>query len=533
MPSFRRKKVQSQGAGSALGVNLTKPNASIVSAAGTSRAIEPIVAAATIINGETGLYGAPFRINNSAWSQEAWRQYDVCGELHFATGWLASGVSRCRFIVSDKLPNGRLGAGSTDNQQVVDLLAGLLNDPDMQSEMLRMMAVNMTVVGDCYLLAEPDENDEYSAFTVLSIQEVALGIEPGWVLVNIGDGLPRRIDLSKSLLMRVHRPHPRRWWEADSPTRAALPILRELEELSKYLFATINSRLSGAGILGMPSEMTFPMPTGEVDPGQSQFMATLTEAMLAPIEDMSNPGAVVPIVIEAPQAALAGMTWITNPNGNLTTVVSELRTKAIERLALSLDLAPDTLFGTGNASRWGQWTIEEQSIKHHIEPILVLICGALNKGWLSPILEAAGIDPSKFQVWYDASDLVQRADQSTVALDVYDRGELSGAALRRETGFQESDLPSGDEAAIRDLLKVLTLSPMLGPAILPELAKLYGINIDMSSLMPPDGTPPVPTAPDKNSNPRDNKAPTEPKAAPKPPSKDGTTPEPGRANKAV
>ncbi len=526
---FRRQPPQ-QTPGSALGVQISSPVVPPhMSATGRSTSA-PIVAAATRIVEGTGINGAPFRINNTAWSQESWRQYDICGELHFATGWLASGVSRCRIIVADKDPSGKISSGSTKDADVVGLLAGLLNRPDVQAEMLRMAAVNLTVVGDFYLLAEPDETGQYSAWTVLSIQEVFLGIEPGWIIVNVGDGLPRRLDLNECLLMRVHRPHPRRWWEADSPTRAALPILRELEELSKYLFATINSRLAGPGILGLPAEMTHPMPSGDVIPGQSAFMTVFTEAITTAIDDMSHPAALVPIIIEAPAQALAGIQWITNPNGNLTTVISDLRTKAIERLALSLDLAPDTLFGTGNASRWGQWTIEEQSIKHHIEPIVALVCAALNQGWLVPTLEAAGIDSSKYQIWYDASDLVQRADQGTVALDVYDRGELSGEALRRETGFSAADAPAGNEVQIKALLKILALAPQVAPALIPELAKLWGLDVDLDDLVPPtDGTPPQDNAPPKNSNPGDNTAPTKPKGAPKPPNKDGTPPEPGRA----
>lgn len=483
-----------------------------------------IVSAATrITSNRSGTLGAPFRINNSAWSTEAWRQYDVCGELHFATTWLANSTSRCRFVVSDKDDQGRVSSIPTKNVEVTALVKGLIANPGLQAELLRMATINMTIVGDGYLLGEVGDDGEFSRWTFLSIMEVSIGIA-NQIIVNTGDGLSREIDVNEVLLMRVHRPHPRKWWEADSPTRAALPILRELEELSKYLFATINSRLSGAGILGMPSEMTFPLPTQEILPGQSPFMSMLTDAFLRPIEDMSDPGAVVPIVIEAPREALAGITWITNPNGNLTTTVSDLRKAAIERLALSLDLSPDTLFGTGNASRWGQWTIEEQSIKFHIEPVMILLCGALNAGWLVPLLTAAGIDPSKFQVWYDASDLVQQADQATGALSLYDRGELSGAALRRETGFSEADAPEGVEANVRDLLKLVALAPTVGYLILPELAKLWGIEIDLSSIGPdPTGTPPQPEAPPENVEPRntDPEPPAQPKTTP---NKDGKQP---------
>jgi hypothetical protein len=468
--------------------------------------------------------GAPWRVNNSAWAQEAWRQYDVCGELHFAVTWLANSASRVKLTVVRKDGLGVLDASNTNDARVIELLRGLLANVSAQVELIRMSVINLTVPGDGWLLAETEPgSDEFTRWVFLSTQEVTIATANDRALINVGDGKPRFVVLDEVLLLRVHRPHPRMWWEADSPTRAALPVLRELEELSKYLFANINSRLAGPGILGIPSELTFPAPSGTVDPGQSNVMAFLTEAMLAPIEDMGHPGAVVPIVVEGPADLLKGIVWITNPNVNLTTVIAELRTKAIARLALTLDLSPETLLGSANSNHWGQWAIEEQSFKFHIAPVLALLTTALTEGYMRPVLEAAGIDPAEFQIWYDATDLVQRTDQGAAAMDLYDRGELSGEALLRETGFPASDMPTGKEADIRAILKAITIAPQAAGALLPELMKLYGIEVDLSVLIPPDpagGTPPQENIPEKN--PESRALPEAPKANQNPPKKNGT-----------
>jgi hypothetical protein len=462
--------------------------------------------------------GAPFRIINSAWAQEAWRQYDVCGELHFATTWLANSASRCKLTVVNKDDLGVLDASNTTDQQVIDLVKGLIGSVTIQGELIRMMTINLTIAGDCYLLGEVGPTGEFDRWTVLSIQELTIAGPQGYCIVNIGDGKPRRIMLEDVLLMRVHRPHPRQWWQADSPTRAALPVLREMEELSKYLFATINSRLSGAGILCIPSEMSFPNPLGGPANGASNFMDYLQEAMLAPIEDMSHPGAVVPITLEGPRDSLAAIHWIQNPNAHLTTTVAELRDKAIARLALTMDLAPEILLGSANANHWGQWAIEEQSFKFHIAPILTLMTTALTEGYLRPTLIAAGIDPDKYQIWWDATDLVQRPDQGSVALDLYDRGELSGVAVRRETGFPESDKPSGDEATARALLKVLALAPG-AMELIPPLMEALGLPPVQMVPPQPDGTPPDPETPDPNQPSRP--LPQAPKPVQNSPRKDG------------
>ena len=48
-------------------------------------------------------------------------------------------------------------------------------------------------------------------------------------------------------------------------------------------------------------------------------------------------------------------------------------------------------------------------------------------------------------MWYDPSEIVQRPDKSDDAVLLYDRMELNGSALRRETGFSEADAPTESE----------------------------------------------------------------------------------------
>lgn len=502
MPSFRNRRATGEPAADqpiVAAVSLRKPNS--------------IVAAATRMGRR--MPGSPMRIVHEEATAEAWRQYDICGELHFATTWLSNSVGRCRITINELDSNGRIGP-ETKDEEILSLFGGLLQNPGMQNEYLVNGTKNLTVAGDGWTLGESNpQTGLFDQWCFLSTREVSIGLD-GNAIVKDENGNPRTISLADNLLLRTHRPHPDYWQRADSPTKAALPILRELEELSKYLFATINSRLAGAGILGMPSEMSFPDPKTELQPGETPFMAVLAEGMLTPIEDMGNVAALVPIVIQAPRDALAGIQWITNPNGKLDTVIAALREAAIRRLALSLDLSPDTLFGSGNSSRWGQWTIEEQSIKFHIEPVMIILCSALTVGWLNSTLEAMElIKPGgkRYVFWYDAVDLIQRPDQGARALDMYDRGELSGDALRRETGFQPGDAPTGAEKEVRALLKVITTAPQVIDQLLPALLDALGLgHIEIVPITPPDGTPPQPGAPKPNSDSRPMPAPKKPRS---------------------
>lgn len=493
-----------------------------------------VVAAATRIQrkiqGANGSYlglTPTIRIPTEEWQIEAWRQYDLNSELHFATNWLANAVGLCRLTVVPVDKSGVIGP-PTQNQQVLDLATGILDDPVCQHQILGSLAINLTVAGDAYIIGTADEQGEYDDWIVLSAKEVTIGID-GQVTVNRGGGEVYSVDTNSALVIRVHRPHPRCWYEADSPTRPALPLLRELEELSKYLFATINSRLAGAGILALPSEMSFPSPTAEITPGESPFLSTLTEAFLAPIEDMTNPAALVPVVIEAPRDALGGIQWLVSPNSGLPEKIESLRERCIARLAVVLDMDVRALTGEGTTNHWGEWAIEEQSIKFHVEPLMVLICSAFTEGFLRPSLEAAGLDPEAWMFWYDPADLINRPSKGVDAKDLYDRGELSGAALRRETGFSELDAPLGSELCARALLKILTLAPTAAPALLPDLIRIMGLEacgVDPKNpaIAQPDGTPPGNPPPPPNKDPK--ALPPPPAVSPTSPRKDGKAPEP-------
>ena len=59
-------------------------------------------------------------------------------------------------------------------------------------------------------------------------------------------------------------------------------------------------------------------------------------------------------------------------------------------------------------------------------------------------MEALGYSESEINdtvVWYDVSHMIVRPNRSADAQVVYDKGELSGEALRRESGFDEGDAP--------------------------------------------------------------------------------------------
>ena len=170
--------------------------------------------------------------------------------------------------------------------------------------------------------------------------------------IDYGDGRQPITLTASDVVIRIWLPSPAKQIEADSPFRSLLPILSEIEWLTRHVFAQITSRLAGAGILMMPQSMTFPPPPApdgqEVVTANDaeSFMLALADAMLKPIEDPGSPSAMVPIVVTAPDDAIDKARLLTFWS-ELDAQSLQLRNEAIRRFALGMDLPPEQILGIG------------------------------------------------------------------------------------------------------------------------------------------------------------------------------------------
>lgn len=440
------------------------------------------------------------------WQAQAWYYFDTVGELRFGVGWVGNALSRCTLGVVEDQPDGE--PLTLDDGPAIETLDQLYGGEAGQSQMLAAFGLHLSVPGECYLIGEPDDEGGGDRWMIAAADEMSQRGST-WYL-DRGNG--KRPLADDALIIRVWRPHPRRWIHADSSVRAVLPVLREIEQLTKHVSATVDSRLAGAGVFAVPSEMTFASPVGDesteggndptvIDP----FLRTLTEAMVTPIEDRANASAVVPIVVKAPGALLASMQHITFSTP-LDANALALRTEAIRRLALGLDIPVEVVLGQGDSNHWSAWQIEESALKVHIEPLLELICAALTEEFLRPALTATGYDGdvNALHVVADTSDLRLRPDHSSQAMDLYDRLELDGEALRRETGFDEEDAPDDREVAAM-LLRRLALGTSTPEATIAAVqalgVDLYPAPSDSPELPAPAEQPVVTPPPVENRRP--------------------------------
>ncbi len=460
------------------------------------------------------------RIPTADWLPEVWRQHRINGELAAGARWLGSALSRCRLVPVKVDKTGQILGPATD-PRAIEIMAGFAGNPTRVAQLLRQFGTYMTIPGDSYIVAvagdAPDAGFEY--WCVHSTSEVK-NVGGGKFRVDTGDGNPKTYDAASTLLIRVYRPDPERQHQAESPAMTALPVLKEIEQLSKHIFAVIDSRLAGAGILLLPSEMDFPSPGDDIQPGETPFLALLSQAMMASIANRGDARAVVPIVAQAPKEALGGAQWLTSPASELTMIAADLRDRAIRRLAVNLDIPAEALLGTAGASHWAAWQIEEQGIKLYIEPTLMIICEAITTGYYRIALKEAGLDPDEYAVWFDASDLILRPNRGTDAKDAFDRGAISYSTLRRELGFSEQDAPQGEEKALRDIEVALKAAPQLGD----HLAKAIIHLLKLDKFVPEDDLLPVVPDPAGGTPPKEEKPPepnSDPTAPPTPGGRSG------------
>lgn len=410
--------------------------------------------------------------NTDGWQEEAWGYYDDLGEFRYGVEWVSAMLSRVRLYAARLEPGAdepvRAEAGTA-----VDMMTTLSGGVAGQAQLMSGFGTQLAVPGEGYLIGETVNGIEQWA--VRSIDEVRAARGHFEVIDENtpGNGSKWRPLGSDSLVTRVWRPHKRMHYLADSPARAARGKMRELELINRYIISQFLSRLASAGVVMFPSEITFPVREEFAD-APDPFMAEWIEIAAEAIRTPGTAAAVVPIPIKVPAEYVDKIKHI-DFTLQLDEKILDKRDSAIKGLATMLNMPAEVLLGMGDVNHWGAWQLEEGALKTHIAPEAELICQAITRGYLQPRLKASGVeDWANWVVWYDMSELTLRPDRSDDAFAAYDRLEISGAALRRETGFDEADAPTDEELksqALKVIIKTLpsgagsALSTLIGQQV--------------------------------------------------------------------
>lgn len=405
--------------------------------------------------------------NTEGWEQECWDYYDGVGELHYVAGQNGRSVAQARLFIAqyddDGIPReveGRCDAGIMSR----DLLGG----ETLSADLKWALGVQGMISGQSLITVSDDDGWEVYSDQDFKIDKQELRKSADKTAVSpylVDRGGQRKERLPKgTLVIHLWDRHPGRAWQVDSSTRPAIPYLRELCRLDQYVQSTLLSRIATAGILEVPQQAQTMAPPGvQVPEGMNPLMHMLATVGQANIQDPGSAAAVLPVMITMPEGASLNHTKL---EYELTTVVNEFREMNLRRVAMSMDMAPETMTGFSGVKYSNAEFIQSESIRTHVVRRVAAIASALTRAYVVPALG------EQYVVRWDLSDLEIQPDRTESAIALYDRGEIDGETLRLETGHRKGNPPEGEE-----LLRQLAYhAAKTNPELLPSLAPLLGLN---------------------------------------------------------
>ena len=427
------------------------------------------------------------------WQRAAWDFFDTIPEYHQGCAITGALVSRARLVVMERDAEGNWQP--TKNRYALEALDELFGGPEGQVEMLRQLGIHFSVAGEAWLMVPTvDENTDADDWQIAAATSLT---RTGSQWKINGE------NFEGEAAIRLWKGHPADRTRADAPSRAILPVLSELHQLTKRIAAQIDSRLAGAGILMLPSETEFPAspsrnigPSGTTDSiqgGDAQGLADLiAEVAEIAIQNPESAEAMIPIIATAPGEHIDKANLITFWS-ELDKVAPKLREELIRRIALGMDIPPEVLLGNAGSNHWNAWLSDENSVKIHAEPLLKVITTSLTTGYLRRGLKGLVDNPRNFSIQADTSQMRMRPNRSKEAIELHDRLILSAEAAARENGFEKSDLMSDDERRVALIRKVAggSTTPELVEAALREA----GVDLDVvvSDTRPPAEARPTPS----------------------------------------
>ncbi|MEU8870450.1 hypothetical protein AB0D24_04655 [Streptomyces javensis] len=381
----------------------------------------------------------------------AWSFYRTPEVRSFAN-WIGNAMSRARLFAGRRGPGGEIIPAPNEHPaaRIVTEIAGGL---DGQAQLLREYGRHLAVAGEGWTVIQPREEGG-TDWHVVSVMEIS---SKGASLEATIEGKPVKIpavdhdapfsDLDP-IAIRVWDPSPEKRMQADSPVLGSLTELEELRLLGAAVRAITLSRLTGRGVLIVPKGTRFPTSPTQGD-AEDDLLEVFMQVAETAIREPDSAAATVPIILEVPAEMVGSIQRLTFES-NFDELAIKLREENIRRFATAADIPAEFLLGLGDVNHWGAWTLTEEAIQLGIEPRLAVVAHAYTEHWLRPLLESEGVtDADEWLIGADTAPLRVRANRSQTALEVFDRGAIGARALRRETGFDESDAPTADEARQR------------------------------------------------------------------------------------
>lgn len=385
------------------------------------------------------------RRRRQAWWNDAWLFFREIGEIRDVVNKYANQIAKGRVYAAEVDTKGQVVESS--NPAAIAARDRLEQGPGW-SEIMRNAAIQFSVPGECYLVGRQDEQGE-EIWEVVSAEEVAYdeSLQAWSVAVDEKQKEPLGAD---GMVARLWQPAAWKRWMPDSPMRGILSSCEEIIAVESAFRAVARSR-AHAGLLGLASELDYGKQDAPQEGGgdgseasQHPLMRDMIAMMSAALGDPDSASALVPWIIEGPHKFLKdGIVHVP-----LAREIGDLITRldaALGRCAAGLNVPKDLVTGIGDMNRWNVWWAGEENIKAHMVPGAELILASISGGYYRPALAAAGVDPSKHLLAFDATSLAIRPNRSTDADQALEHDAISLDTYRRDKGYKPEDAPSEDE----------------------------------------------------------------------------------------
>lgn len=428
-----------------------------------------------------------WKFGNKDWQAEAWRLYDIVGELHKLSGRVGDSLAQARLYVTEVDDTGE-ETGEVTEERIKRLAAVPLGTGSQRDDNLRLAGIDLAVGGECWIVgegaAQSPEAAEGSWFVVTGAAFSRVGDQVEVKRPQIRGGSKLELRDGVDILIRCWRPHPNDTDQADSFTRSAIVPLREIELLTKREFAELDSRLTGAGIMFLPEGIDFPRAEDD-PPGLAGFMAYLQRAAAASMTNQGDARSMVPIMATVPDEMVEHLDKLRPLTfwSELSAEITPMKDKAITRVASMAEIPAEVLTGISDSNHWTAWLISDEGIRW-IRGYLGLVADALTRGFLRRALESMGVTkPERFAFAFDTSTLAAKPNRLDEAVQLHDRFLIKDVEVVKAGAFDPEQMPSVTERAAQIVLKLLTTQPDL--ILDPAVQRLLGLPVVSSVGLPP------------------------------------------------
>lgn len=478
------------------------------------------------------------------WQTEAWRLYDLCGELNVYARWRARSCSRVMLIASEidpatgqptgGLSTDRDGNLTAEGMKVAAIVRSIAGGPLGQAALIERAVTLLSVPGEMYMaILVTTEGERWEALSLQQIkpsQKVYQG-----VTITLPDGTKHEFTPANGDgMFRVWNAHPRNPSEADSPVRAGMDSLQEIARTTEKIANSDQSIMFNNGILIIPAEASLPGAVGPVSadkpgagpavPQSGHQTAQTLQAKLVEADQIGarDPKAQVrrtPLVAVVPAEHADKVRHITFGK-DATEFEIKKRDAAVLRWIRSIDMEPDQFLGLGDTNHWNGHLLADQDVQLHVVPVMRTLCQAIWRNVIRPMLVKAGVNPDKYVLTIDASAITSDPDKSDDVEAAYEANSITIQAYLKGRGL---DPEAAQDLTTRDgALAFATMAVTKDPSLLPMYAPLFGgllaeVKFPQQALpsgaADDHGDPPVDVPVDGSPPPTEGKAPRKPAMA--------------------